>query len=1402
MEEDDLNAALSVGFNIDFRDSFGQVKSLDDMFGEAATHIFREAQKIEQATGGMVKLDRATGQFTTFGSAATRELEQVRQATARTEKSGESLVRQLERQTQTFGKTASEIRQMRAELRATDAESRGLTELAGRIRAASAALDELEAAGAAGASGVRKSGSAMAALAPQAQDMFTQLSMGANVFNVLAIQGGQAASQMIHMDGVAGKFAAFMMGPWGLALTGATLLVGALSGKLLDNEDAAKKAADGLKKFQDRQSDITNFIDATTGALTEQNRTLVLNAVLTRQAQIAANEAEISKGRQEAFKSARNTLDNYAPSAGVGSAGVPIFSRMTDPAVRRAIAAAGGDVDKLSQSIAQLARTRPDLNPLALQISNQAGAAILAQRENVKLGKELRALGGDASALAKGTTGLIEKQVALATATTPLERARAQLALVQQGAAAADKAGGAALIRYRADLTAASNAVNAAEAAQKGAREATKAHNAALREQKKDAREAEAEARKLQSTYEQMQNRLDPQAAAAREFAEAMDNIGKLRAAGKITVAEMEAWQYAASRTAADSAARVVDEVTLAVRDIPKVAELELRIVGLEPLLGLRDAETWDVIAQNVSNAARGMTDAFGAVGRAVGDTAAIYTSFQAQQARLADDKAKQLAAARDLGDAEKTAAKVRQIDGLFAIRNATAQVGLYGDMAQAAQGFFKQGSSGYKAMGDAVKVFRAVEFALSVRSIAQDAIETGSKIASSAARTASNAVEAVSRALASLPFPANIAAGAATVAALAAIGVSIAGAIGGGGRNTLTKPNDGTGTVLGDPAAKSESIRRAVDALKEVDTLTLNTSREMLSSLRAIETSIGGLASLVVRAGNVNADVNVAEGFQKNLIGSVLSKIPLIGGFLGGLFGSKTEIVGGGLYGGAQSLGSILDRGFDASYYSDTKKTSKFLGITTGTSYKTSYTGADAGLESQFTLILKQFNDAITAAAGPLGASTSEIETRLRGFVVNIGKIDLKGLTGAEIEEKLSAVFGAAADQMAAAAIPGLTRFQKVGEGTFETLVRVASTVEAVTASLDALGYGARALGIDAKMGIAAQFDSVSAMSSAVQAYADAFYTREEQAAAKQAQLASVFSSLGMVMPTTLAGFRQLVDAQDLTSTAGQKTYATLIQIAPAFAELKSAMEGAKSAADILAERQDLERKLLELRGDTAAIRALDLAKLDASNRALQEQVWAVQDAMDAAKAADELRQAWTSVGDSIMDEVKRIRGLNGSEGGSFASLMGEFNAASTAARAGDQEAAKSLPGLSQALLNAAALVATSRQEMDRVQAQTAASLEATYKAIQAMNGGSSTVPTVAVLAAAATAQAATAPAAANDESGATIEDLRGEIADLRTALTDALASIAGNTGRTARIMEDVTAQSGGDAISVVQAA
>jgi len=866
--------------------------------------------------------------------------------------------------------------------------------------------------------------------------------------------------------------------------------------------------------------------------------------------------------------------------------------------------------------------------------------------------------------------------------------------------------------------------------------------------------------------------------------------------------------------------------------------------------------------------AARNMADAFGSVGGAIGTITVEITRFASAQ----------VAAASRVADAEREYGRSSFQYADARTAQASAEINHYGNLASAAKGFFKEGSDGFKAMAAAEKVFRAFELAIAIKNAAVKigliGAQTAAKVTSDTAMAVSDtaragveqgnsiittgikAVEAVVNAIRSLPFPLNIAAGAATAGVIASLGIAIGGAFGGGGAKP-TPANDGTGTVFGDSAAKSESIAKAIDHLREVDTLTMRYSAAMLASLKSIEANIGGLTNLIIRTngmegsaagiqtgtkltgllGTANSMLTGISNFASSKTGSLIGAgigMAIAGpigaaiGFLGAkllgglgkvlgsivnaLFGTKTSIVGQGIYGSAQPLGSIMSGGFDASYYSDIKKTKKFLGISTGSNYSTQYTAADAELERQFSLIFEGFYGAISAAAGPLGLSLGEVQSRLSGFVVNIGKIDLKGLTGAEIQEKLTAVFGAAADNLARTAVPELEQFQKVGEGYFETLVRVASSIEAVTSTISLLGTSVEGLSISAKMNLFDLFGSASDMASATGEYFALYYTKAEQASAQTAQMARVFDSLGLALPQSIAGFRALVEAQDLTTASGQSAYAALIRLAPAFADLVGAAQDAASAAAIVDERLSLERRMLELQGDTAALRALELAQIDMSNKALQEQVWALEDqqkaADDAANAAEQLRNAWAQITDGLIAEIKRIRGVMSDTPTNYAVALTAFNNASMLARSGDQEAAKALPGLSQALLSVAANTARSAEDLGRLQGLTAASLEQTLAIISQASG---TEPSAATSAATTPSwweqftanQTGTPSIPANDGQSAMIDELkalRQEVSDLRGEQRSAAATIASGTSKTARILERVTPD--GDAISTRTAA
>lgn len=1434
--------ALGVGFEIDFNNSFGQLKSLDDVIGAGAANAVRQFEKVEAASRGAVNLTGASAQITSFSNS----LSTLDRSNARVEKSGEAMVRQLTRQIETFGKTASEIRDMRAELRAVEADSRGMTELATRLRTANDEIRRLEQGTGRLPGPSNAARAATQNLGFQIQDFAVQIVGGTSAMRAFAMQAPQAAGALGGFEGKLGNVGKFLNGPWGIAITlGITLLAG-FADKVIGTGNAIDDAVDKLKE-QAKQTDITRqaqerfqssaegvaaAIRDGTQASKEWLKTLdsaaeraniVAKANLAKELTVRRNTlAEIEHAKVLAENARGSWIGANGPN-GAQSVVANQYAVEVDrlnatlKAQEAAIDAAEKRVNVTRIDLAAeqaAARAADATSKLTKKYDDQAEAAKRAAYARAEAGETVgKTLFNELIAIERNRLAAVKAEEDRQRAAKSTQNEIGRTISLIEARAIAEKAGGHVTSAERSydkqqelyDKYVAYK--NGGPWAALAAKPGTSNHEKglALDVAKTDGMTL----KKLVAAYR----------AAGVKLTEALDEGSHFHiawAAGKaVTEASKEAdkiadWLEAQRLKAQGSVWALTQEVdkrsaewgkgSVTVGDKMLQDDRDAAALKQAGIDNARDAlaaymHDLDAVSAQVDRVAANMRDAFGSVGGAIGGVITVLDEYGKHQKEIAERRALGLLSVEEEAKLQK--------------RATLDQIGFFGDLTASAKGFFKEGSDGYKALETAEKAFRAVEFALSVRAMAQDAIETVTSIANSGARTATKAVEAVVSAISSLPFPLNLVAGAATIAALASIGVAVAGSFG-GSKNTLEKANDGTGTVLGDSSAKSDSIKRAIDSLKEVDTLMLGTSRDMLTSLRSIDSQIGGFASLLVRSGDINASGGVNTGFKANAIGSILGSVPLVGGILKGLFGTKTKVIGSGLYGGAQSLEDILGGGFDASYYSDVEKKKKFFGLTTSKKYSTQFASADQGLENQFTLILRQFNDAIIAAAGPLGAATQDIQNRLNGFVVNIGKIDLQGLTGEEIEEKLTAVFGAAADDMAKAAFPGIERFQAVGEGLFETLVRVASTVESVTSSLTMLGSSASLMSVDMKVALAAQFDSVSDFTSAVDSYFETYYTKAEQAAARTAQFADVFDSMGLTMPSTLAAFRSLVEAQDLTTAAGQATYATLLQLAPAFADLQAFMNGAKSAADILSERQDLERKLLEQQGDTAAIRALDLAQLDESNRALQQQIWALQDAKEAADAAQQLKDAWTSVGDSIMDEVNRIRGISdGSGTGSFATLMGQFNAAASAAKAGDQDAASSLPGMSQALLQAAQLAATSRQELDRVKAQTAATLESVYAAIMSANGSGTGVatgvgaPTGTILSAAATAaQVSTGSVEANDNMAAEIKALREEIAGMRAENNAGHAATAGNTGAVKRTLDNVTAASGGEAISIAAAA
>lgn len=689
--------------------------------------------------------------------------------------------------------------------------------------------------------------------------------------------------------------------------------------------------------------------------------------------------------------------------------------------------------------------------------------------------------------------------------------------------------------------------------------------------------------------------------------------------------------------------------------------------------------------------------------------------------------------------------AKFAKVQQQITDKGTTQQLNAYGNIAGAAKGFFKEGTKGYSALQKAEQVFRAFELAMSVKSMAQRLLEvttvtaakvTGdqlaaqSSVASAAQQVAANTAAGQAAAVAGV---ANQAMGdpysaiprmAAMAAIMAALGFLVGG-IGGGSK--ADPGNTGTGTVLGDSSAKSASITNAIEHLAKNSDVSLRYSQGMLSALNTIASGISGLSGLIVRDGNLTTGANfgVQEGTKlpgsisnpalAGVLGgaigvavSLASKLPVVGKVLGSLFGSKTTVNGTGLYMGNQTFGSIVTDGANLQNYIDVKKKRKALGFTYSSSSSTRFSAADPLLQQQFGLMFQQFYNGIELAAQPLGANLDEVRKRLSSFVVSIGKIDLKGLTGQQIQEKLTAVFGAAADNIAGAALPGLRDFQKVGEGYFETVVRVASGVESARSVLDRLGVsavaytnvvnkqgdvgteviresllaweharyglttgvgdiveafsgsadelatlwgslagmrdGLRAVGVDVRS-LGAEMirgaGGVDALSDGLQVYFDKFLTEGERTSEMSRRLSEKFSALGLSMPSSIDGFRRLVQGIDTSTAAGQELFGRVITLSGSFAALQEVLAGAaESSSQLVADRLQLENELLQLQGNTAELRRRELTGMDASLRPLQERIWALQDEQAAAQAAAQSQQQLASQRESLEGQLLQLQG------------------------------------------------------------------------------------------------------------------------------------------------------------------
>lgn len=295
-----------------------------------------------------------------------------------------------------------------------------------------------------------------------------------------------------------------------------------------------------------------------------------------------------------------------------------------------------------------------------------------------------------------------------------------------------------------------------------------------------------------------------------------------------------------------------------------------------------------------------------------------------------------------------------------------------------------------------------------------------------------------------------------------------------------LVAENTGTGTVLGSNEA-SESISNSLNILEDFAQPQFQVLSEMNKNVKTIADNISGVARILVN----NSDFALGGGFTEtswskqaislnntitkmtmpieSFIDDMISKIPVIGNLaglsnisglvnkvLGSVFGKtsvKTKLVDSGYVFNDTLLTTAIEDGINSKAYQyvKIKKSKKSLfGSSSSTKYKTYYgAGLDDETSNQFSLILGNIYDSVITAGIALDNTKQETEKALENYIVKLGKISLKGKSQGQIQELLTNIFSAQSDNIAKTAFPLLNEFQRVGEGTYESLIRVATGME-----------------------------------------------------------------------------------------------------------------------------------------------------------------------------------------------------------------------------------------------------------------------------------------------------------------------------------------------------------------------
>lgn len=714
-------------------------------------------------------------------------------------------------------------------------------------------------------------------LGMQINDLGTQISTGINPLVAFNQQLGQIGFAMSQMQGRAGTVGAFLAGPWGAAITIGIAVLGGFATKILQQNDAldeaVKKLRDDAKETEVSSRAKTIYARSAEGvreALRDMNAELEQAITTGRQAelrtlaQVEGHKARILVLREEI--KALIQLREQEAKAQLDRAMLPNqqgeVAALGLPAAQRALAEARADLAANTSDLAKAQQAiRNAAVPIAIRTAEELSSAtgrINRLYDQMADSAKVAAQGNDQLARSLGGTLLGIERQRQAALDAERERERAEGASGRRDRSAAREIereyeslmersqqmrDAMALERQSLGLNETQMMRNAAAAqARKLVSEGATAEAVALANQLLD----EAEALEAATAAYERNERVKAGTGSLQDMLTQLERQAELIGASAEAQAVMNAEWAIADLKLKD----ITPEMQALIDKIKELAQSNEFASRQDPLGDItRDLREIDRIARR---AGEGMEEAFGRGGRALSDLLTNMTGYRAEMAAIAEDEAK--------GHLTREAA---------ARARASAEIGMYGDMISAAKGYFDENSAGYRLLHAIEMAYRAFQFASAIQAMALGGQETSLTVGQNAIKAASHGVVAVARAIASLPFPFNLAAGAATIAALAAIGVKIAGGGGDSGRGAANdnSPERSTEAVRSYSEQQAEARDQATSAIASMVEVRVTADREGLNAyvVSTAQREAAGVAAPMAATAAAGAKADVMRTLEKN---------------------------------------------------------------------------------------------------------------------------------------------------------------------------------------------------------------------------------------------------------------------------------------------------------------------------------------------------------------------------------------------------------------------------------------------------------------------------------------------------------------------------------------------------------